>query len=78
MATIQESVLSFATRVILQSEVTCGQRSWNQVLTRGMSTERRVRPERLQNGCGAHSSPMPCAVLSVYSGVASKKGLTPA
>ncbi len=43
-----------------------------------MSTERRVRPERLLKGCGAHSSPMPCAVLSVYSGVSSRKGATPA
>ena len=60
------------------SALTCGQRSWNQVLTRGMSTERRVRPERLLKGCGAHSRPMPCAVLSVYSGVSSRKGLTPA
>lgn len=58
--------------------LTCGHRSWNHVLTRGMSTERRVRPERLLKGCGAHSSPMPCAVLSVYRGVSSRKGLTPA
>lgn len=55
---------------------TCGQCSWNQELTRGMSTARRMFPERLLNGCGAHSSAMPCDVLSVYSGVSSRKGAT--
>ncbi len=37
----------------------------NQALTRGTSMQRRVWPDRLLNGWGAHSSEMPLAVLSV-------------
>lgn len=53
-----------------------GQCSLYHDLTRGTSTARRVRPDLILNGRGAHKSAMPFPVLSVYKGTSSKIGMT--
>lgn len=45
-------------------------------LTRGISSARRVRPERKLNGRGAHIKAIPFAVFSVYNGTSVKNGWT--
>jgi hypothetical protein len=53
-----------------------GQCSLYQDLTSGTSMLRRVRPERRLKGRGAHSSAIPLAVWSVYSGDSCRNGQT--